>query len=122
MISLARFLNGLGLVTAGALLYTTQQVALVRSSYLLDQAELRATAARDEREHLQHQVLALKSPAQLEARLAALDVELAPTGREQIVRVAVPWPATPASPILPRRLAWWHWTGSAAQAEEAQGE
>ncbi len=121
MISLARFLGGLGVVTAGALLYTTQQVALVRSSYALDQTELRAASARDEREHLQHQVLALKSPAQLEARLAALDVALAPTGREQIVRVAVPWPAIPANATLPRRLAWWNWTGSAAQAE-AQGE
>ena len=119
--SLARFVSRLAMVTTGALIYTAQQVALVRSSYVLDQSELRVAAARDEREHLQHQVLALKSPARLEARLAALDVELAPTGREQIVRVAVPWPATPASAATPRRLAWWNFTGSAAQAE-AQGE
>ena len=119
--SLARFLGGLIIVTVGALGYTMQQVTLVRAGYLLDQYELRAAAARNEREHLQHQVLALKSPAQLETRLAALNVDLAPTGREQIVRVAVPWTEAAGTGGALQRLAWWHLFGSTNQAE-AQGE
>src|SRR3989338_1742487 len=104
---LARFLGSLVVVTIGALGYTMQQVALVRAGYVVDQYELRATAAKNERAHLQHQVLTLKSPAQLETRLAALNVELAPTGREQIVRMAVPWTEASGSAAAPQRLAWW---------------
>lgn len=117
--SLARFLGGVAIVTVGALGYTMQQVALVRAGYAVDQQELRAASARNERAYLRHQVLTLKSPAQLETRLAALNVELAPTGREQIVRVAVPW--TAAAGAAPQRLAWWRLVGGVAQAE-AQGD
>ena len=119
--SLARFMGGLLVVTVGALGYTMQQVALVRSGYAVDQYELRAAAARNERDHLQHQVLALKSPAQLETRLAALNVELAPTGREQIVRVAVPWTEASGGAAAPQRLAWWDLFRGSNQAE-ARGE
>ena len=118
--NLARFLGWVAAGTVAALLYTMQQVALVRAGYRLDQAALRVDAARNELEHLQHQVLALKSPAQLEARLASLDVELAPVGREQIVRVSVPWTgAAAAAPA--HQLAWWRVLSGAPPAE-AQGE
>ena len=117
--SLARFVGGLAVVTTAALGYTMQQVAIVRASYRLDQTELRVAAAREEQEHLRHQVLTLRSPAQLEARLAALNVELAPTGREQIVRVVTSWPAAVTPPQ--HRFAWQHLFGGAAQAE-AQGD
>lgn len=117
---LARFLGGLAIITTAALGYTMQQIALVRASYRLDQTELRMAAAREEQEHLRHQVLALQSPAQLEARLAALNVELAPTGREQVVRMITPWPVA-ETPPAPRRFAWQHLFGGTGQAE-AQGE
>ena len=120
--TLARFLGLVTVVTVGALAYTMQQVTLVRAGYALDQSELRVAAARNEQQHLQHQVLALKSPAQLEARLASLDVELAPAGREQIVRVSVPWtPEAAGASAAPARVAWWNVFGGAAQAE-AQGD
>ena len=103
--TLKRFLTVLSLVTLGALLYTHQQLGLVRMSYALDERHDQWQIASQRHSYLQMKVLALASPQQLDHHLSQAEVHLAFPPQTRVVRVAKAAAERPAVAWNPR-LAW----------------
>ncbi|MBU1863111.1 MAG: hypothetical protein KKH94_05575 [Candidatus Omnitrophica bacterium] len=86
---LGKYIVGLCIVTIGMLFYVHQQITVLRYSYTINNKEERLATLIDTHKNLTFQLASLKSPATVEQKLRAADINLVIPHEIRIVKVPV---------------------------------
>ncbi len=92
---LGKYILILGIVTACMLLYVHQHIAIILFSYDINKKEEVLTEIKDVNKNLKFQLASLKSPTNLEEKLAAANINLVLPQEVKVLRV----PITHTEPI-----------------------
>lgn len=85
---LSKFLATVSLVAIISLLIVHQEIELVKASYKIQSNSNKLNDLLDRNKILEYNVIALKTPTNLESRLKSCDVKLVWPEREQVMKLA----------------------------------